>query len=487
MARQRNNKRNHPSRNAKGRCRRVVGFSTGAGAFLTFGLTALTDAPSAQADELDLIFEPIINSLASIDPTLGADLASMAASFDPTFAGDQAATAAAIADPSAVQAAASPDFGQLFNEFMYTPIHTAEQDWITSQFGTQVDNSINTTFGQDIIGNGAPGTEADPTGGAGGLLFGDGGNGWDSTEAGVAGGNGGDAGLIGTGGDGGAGGAGAAGGDGGAGGTFMGNGGNGGNGGTGVADGIGGHGGDGGDANSLFGIGGDGGNAGDGGSAGDLPALGGAGGTAGVFGDHGVVGDSGTLSSGPPTAGAEGLWTTGTWLTNSDGQVVILHGLNEVYKIASGRSRPAGSATTTRRSWPPTGSTRCGWASSGPSSSLSRAFSTDTYLASIESTVQTLGNHGIYSIIDFHQDAYSTAFGGEGAPDWAVQTDGMANPALPFPCNDFFNPAEQQAWDSFWSNADAPNGVGLENNYARCWSTSRMPSTATPTWSASSS
>ena len=79
-----------------------------------------------------------------------------------------------------------------------------------------------------------------------------------------------------------------------------------------------------------------------------------------------------------------------------------------------------------------------------------------SYLNSIESTVQTLGNHGIYSIIDFHQDAYSTAFGGEGAPDWAVQTDGVANPSLPFPYNEFFNPAEQQAWESFWSNCRRP-------------------------------
>ena len=48
-----------------------------------------------------------------------------------------------------------------------------------------------------------------------------------------------------------------------------------------------------------------------------------------------------------------------------------------------------------------------------------------------------------------------------------MQTDGAANPSLPFPYNDFFNPAEQQAWESFWSNADAPNGIGLENNYSQ--------------------
>lgn len=89
------------------------------------------------------------------------------------------------------------------------------------------------------------------------------------------------------------------------------------------------------------------------------------------------------------------------------------------------------------------------------------------YLASIEQTVQTLANHGIHSILDFHQDAYSSDFGGEGAPAWAVLDGNLSNPQLPFPFNEFFNPAETQAWDSFWSNADAPNGIGLQDNYAQ--------------------
>ena len=109
-----------------------------------------------------------------------------------------------------------------------------------------------------------------------------------------------------------------------------------------------------------------------------------------------------------------------------------------------------------------------------------------SYLNSIEQTVQTLGNHGIYSIIDFHQDAYSTAFGGEGAPDWATQPTGQPTPRCPSRTTSSSIPQRQQAWDSFWSNADAPNGLGLENNYCRCWSTLPMPSTATPTWPASS-
>ncbi|WP_337360551.1 PGRS repeat-containing protein, partial [Mycobacterium tuberculosis] len=70
-------------------------------------------------------------------------------------------------------------------------------------------------LGRPLIGNGADGTAANPNGGAGGLLYGNGGNGFSQTTAGLTGGTGGSAGLIGNGGNGGAGGAGANGGAGG--------------------------------------------------------------------------------------------------------------------------------------------------------------------------------------------------------------------------------------------------------------------------------
>ncbi len=77
-------------------------------------------------------------------------------------------------------------------------------------------------FGRPLIGNGTNGTAAHPNGGAGGLLYGNGGNGYSETTSGVAGGAGGKAGLIGNGGTGGTGGAGAAGGAGGVGGALSG-------------------------------------------------------------------------------------------------------------------------------------------------------------------------------------------------------------------------------------------------------------------------
>lgn len=72
--------------------------------------------------------------------------------------------------------------------------HTVEQ---------MVLNAINaptqTLFGRPLIGDGANGTAENPDGQNGGLLFGNGGNGFTQTTAGVAGGNGGSAGLIGNG------------------------------------------------------------------------------------------------------------------------------------------------------------------------------------------------------------------------------------------------------------------------------------------------
>ncbi|ORA08049.1 hypothetical protein BST12_28580, partial [Mycobacterium angelicum] len=89
-------------------------------------------------------------------------------------------------------------------------------------------------LGRPLIGNGANGTAASPNGGAGGLLIGNGGNGFGFTTGATPqkGGNGGAAGLIGSGGAGGTGFLGGAGGAGGNGGWLIGNGGVGGAGGT---------------------------------------------------------------------------------------------------------------------------------------------------------------------------------------------------------------------------------------------------------------
>ena len=67
-------KQTRGTRNAKALGRAVVGLIASAGAFLAFGMTPFGMTPLAHADEFELIVDPIINSISSIDPTLGTDL-----------------------------------------------------------------------------------------------------------------------------------------------------------------------------------------------------------------------------------------------------------------------------------------------------------------------------------------------------------------------------------------------------------------------------
>ena len=152
MAGHRDTKRNRRSHSAKAR-RRVVGLSSGVGAFLALVMTPLATAPTVKADEFDAILEPIINAITG-------------------SLGDMAAGSAAVPELGSLSlgatesvAAASPVDAWLSG---------VEQDWINSGFGQQVDTAINswfnlvdpTTTACGLICNGADGQ-------GGGLIFGD--------------------------------------------------------------------------------------------------------------------------------------------------------------------------------------------------------------------------------------------------------------------------------------------------------------------------
>ncbi|MEB3069819.1 cellulase family glycosylhydrolase [[Mycobacterium] vasticus] len=420
---------------------RAVGFTVSAGALLTFGTAPLVSAPQAQADAFDVVIDDFLAPF--LDPTgnLDWDAVVSPAAWDTFLAPghwDAALAGLALAGP------ALADPNTLLLQYFYTPLHTGIEGWINSDLGAQVNNLINQPFlaltGRALIGDGADGTAEHADGGDGGWLFGDGGNGWANTAADGMGGAGGNAGMFGNGGSGG----------GGADGSLGGNGGDGGNGGW------------------LMGIGGTGGNAGDGtySGAGDLPALGGAGGNAGMLlGTHGDHGQAGTLDGAP--AAVAGITTAGSWITDADGRALVLHGFNEVYKIPPYEPSAGGFSDDDAAFLAANGfnSVRLGviWAGVEPEPGVIDY----NYLASINQTVQTLANHGIVSVIDFHQDDFSPTFGGEGAPEWATQTGGLPNIDFGFGLNYPLNPAENHAWDAFWGNAKGPDGVGLLNHYAR--------------------
>ncbi|ORV45789.1 endoglycoceramidase [Mycolicibacter engbaekii] len=377
-------------------------------------------------DMMDMLISPFVTAAGDLDGDALFDASAWdaflsAAHWDAAFG--------ALAEP-----------GPALGIDLYAALHDAGQQWIDSQLGSQVNGVINTLFGSTVIGNGADGTEANPDGGNGGWLFGDGGTGWSSTTDGVAGGAGGAA--LG----------------------LFGNGGAGGDGGTGAV------GGDGGDGGWLWGHGGNGGDAGDGAALTGLPALGGVGGTAGLlYGTHGDVGHFGALPGGftgtvpPPVEVSNG------WLTNGDGQVVMLRGLNQVYKIPPYEPSAAGFDEDDAAFLAANGFNvvRLGviWAGVQPEPGVIDY----DYLASIENTVEILGRHNILVVLDMHQDLYSEAFGGEGAPDWAVLTGGLPHIGVGFPGTYPVSPAQNYAWDAFWGNDKAPDGIGLQNHYGLMW------------------
>ena len=269
-----------------------IGSTVGAGNLAVAIPT--TQVTAAAADEVSAAIAAVFGAHAK---EYQAAAAALAATYHEQFMRGLSAAAASYAGADAsidttlqgVVAAVNVAGSNGFQTSVHGQIHTAGEAWINSSIGHALDPIINAPtdalLGRDLIANGAPGTATAPNGGAGGLLFGDGGSGYTPTSGtAVTGGNGGNAGLIGTGGAGGAGFAGGAGGVGGNGGGLMGNGGVGGAGSAGA------NGGNGGQA-LLFGNGAAGGAAGAGGIAGTTGYRGlfiGTGATAftGAGGDH---------------------------------------------------------------------------------------------------------------------------------------------------------------------------------------------------------
>ena len=108
-----------------------------------------------------------------------------------------------------------------------------------------------------------------------------------------------------------------------------------------------------------------------------------------------------------------------------------------------------------------------------------------TYLDRVAQVVGWARQQGIYLILDMHQDQYSRYIlpidkaaapsgcspsgGGDGAPGWAVQSDGKPGCALYG--IDELNPAESAAFANFWQNSpvEGPKGqapgTGLQDHY----------------------
>jgi len=91
----------------------------------------------------------------------------------------------------------------------------------------------------------------------------------------------------------------------------------------------------------------------------------------------------------------------------------------------------------------------------------------DSYLQNLSHTVDLLGRFHIYSLLDMHQDVYNEMFDGEGAPNWAVCTNGVASVEPPGRWSrNYGTAAAGIAYRNFWTN----DVVGdLQGEYDRVW------------------
>jgi len=102
-----------------------------------------------------------------------------------------------------------------------------------------------------------------------------------------------------------------------------------------------------------------------------------------------------------------------------------------------------------------------------------------SYLDEIDAYVTAAADHGMYTVIDMHQDAYSAfistppgetcpassepAKGWDGAPEWATITDG-ASTCITGDRNS--SPAVINAWNHFYDNTD-----GIRDRFVASWAT----------------
>lgn len=150
------------------------------------------------------------------------------------------------------------------------------------------------------------------------------------------------------------------------------------------------------------------------------------------------------------------LHTTGLWLVDGAGRVVVLHGLNIVpLDESTPAPLPIGDEDVHLLASHGFNTVRLGVLYSLVKPQPDRF--DDAYIERIADLQRRFAEAGLQVLIDFHQDAFD-----RGMPEWTTDTDG-----LPFtPIHPLFDPARNRAWDNFWANAPAPDGMPMWDHYA---------------------
>lgn len=93
----------------------------------------------------------------------------------------------------------------------------------------------------------------------------------------------------------------------------------------------------------------------------------------------------------------------------------------------------------------------------------------EKYLHGIDTMIHWAAEKGIYVFLDMHQDLYGREFS-DGAPAWATLTDGLPHETGEIWSDSYLiSPAVQTAFDNFWKNTPASDGIGIQDHYLNLW------------------
>jgi len=93
----------------------------------------------------------------------------------------------------------------------------------------------------------------------------------------------------------------------------------------------------------------------------------------------------------------------------------------------------------------------------------------DSMFLCLDERISWAKEYGLYVLLDMHQDLYSVQFS-DGAPEWATITDDQPHYTGAVWSDAYLiSPAVQTAFDNFWNNTTASDGVGIQDHYALLW------------------
>ncbi len=156
----------------------------------------------------------------------------------------------------------------------------------------------------------------------------------------------------------------------------------------------------------------------------------------------------------------------GRWLTDAEGRVLLLRGVNLVRKTPPLDPAEAGFDDDDAQLLADSGFDAVRLGIEAYALMPAPGEIDDAYLDQIAATVDTLASHGLRVLLDFHQDGWGPAFRDNGFPVWMTFTNGATDTGTPFPLYYLTNPAIQAAFQSFWDNIPGPGGVRLQDRAA---------------------